>query len=97
MGCAALPAIAEGVPAFERAHGQSLGEYLRTCEEFRSGLQHVMNAGNAFLDKVPVRFDFSSVRTVVDVAGGAGDLLASVLRRYPGIRGVLLDLPHVLP
>ncbi|MEU6265420.1 methyltransferase [Saccharopolyspora shandongensis] len=89
--------MAEGIPAFERAHGQSLGEYLRTCEEFRSRFQHVMNAGNAFLGEVPVRFDFSSARTVVDVAGGAGDLLASVLRPYPGIRGVLFDLPHVLP
>ena len=34
--------------------------------------------------------------TVVDVGGGHGGLLEAVLRRWPGVRGVLFDLPRVI-
>lgn len=37
--------------------------------------------------------DWDGVRTVVDVGGGTGTLLAEVLRARPGLRGVLVDLP----
>jgi hypothetical protein len=33
---------------------------------------------------------------VVDVGGGSGELLAGVLARHPGARGMLLDLSHAL-
>jgi hypothetical protein len=33
------------------------------------------------------------VRTVVDVGGGTGALLASLLRRHPQAEGILVDLP----
>jgi orsellinic acid C2-O-methyltransferase len=38
--------------------------------------------------------DFTGVRQVVDVGGGHGELLASVLRAYPGLNGVLFDMAH---
>jgi len=40
--------------------------------------------------------DWSSVRTVVDVGGGTGALLAAILRAHPGIRGTLVDLPRTV-
>jgi hypothetical protein len=33
---------------------------------------------------------------VVDVAGGQGATLAAILRAYPSLRGILLDLPSVV-
>jgi O-methyltransferase domain len=33
---------------------------------------------------------------VVDVGGGQGTLLATILQVYPHVRGVLFDLPHVI-
>jgi hypothetical protein len=33
---------------------------------------------------------------LVDVGGGDGGFLAGLLRRYPALRGTLLDLPHVV-
>jgi hypothetical protein len=36
---------------------------------------------------------WEAVRTVVDVGGGTGALLASLLRRHPRARGILVDLP----
>ncbi|HEU4419701.1 MAG TPA: methyltransferase, partial [Planctomycetota bacterium] len=41
-------------------------------------------------------YDFGQARVVVDVGGGRGTLLAEVMQRWPHLRGVLLDLPHVV-
>ena len=40
-------------------------------------------------------YDFSGIERLVDVGGGHGLLLATVLRAYPTMRGVLFDLPTV--
>jgi hypothetical protein len=40
--------------------------------------------------------DFAGCRTVVDVGGGQGALLEAILRRHPGLRGVLFDEPAVI-
>lgn len=37
------------------------------------------------------------VGTLLDVGGGSGVFLAAALRRYGGMRGMLLDLPDVMP
>lgn len=34
--------------------------------------------------------------TVIDVGGGSGNMIASVLKRHPAVRGVVFDLPHVV-
>ena len=41
-------------------------------------------------------YDFSAVRTVVDVGGAHGVLLSAVLQANPAARGILFDLPHVI-
>jgi len=41
-------------------------------------------------------YDFSPFGTVVDVGGSTGALLAAILQAYPGVRGILFDLPHVV-
>ncbi len=40
-------------------------------------------------------YDFGRFSKIVDVGGGHGALLISILRRYPGPRGIVFDLPHV--
>ena len=42
-------------------------------------------------------YNWTGVSTVVDVGGGAGSLLAATLEKHPGIRGVLVEQPEVLP
>jgi hypothetical protein len=37
---------------------------------------------------------WDSIRTVVDVGGGTGAMLAEILRKWPDIRGTLVDLPR---
>lgn len=38
--------------------------------------------------------DLRGARQVVDVGGGHGELLASVLQAYPALKGVLFDMAH---
>src|SRR5262249_32759475 len=38
----------------------------------------------------------SRMNVVVDVAGGRGRLLATILESNPHLRGILFDLPHIL-
>src|SRR5208282_5707976 len=40
--------------------------------------------------------DWTSVRTVVDVGGGTGSLLAEILRARPDLRGILVDFPSTV-
>jgi O-methyltransferase domain/Dimerisation domain len=41
-------------------------------------------------------YDFGRFRKIVDAGGGHAMLLTSILQRYPGPRGVVFDLPHVV-
>jgi orsellinic acid C2-O-methyltransferase len=41
-------------------------------------------------------YDFARFQTIVDVGGGDGTLTAEILRAYPGLQGVVFDLPQVV-
>ncbi|HUC16433.1 MAG TPA: methyltransferase [Acetobacteraceae bacterium] len=41
------------------------------------------------------RFDFSPVRSVIDIGGGSGGLLAGLCEQRPDLHGTLLELPRV--
>ena len=51
-----------------------------------------MTGATAVLDV----YDFTAIRTLVDVAGGHGAVLTAILQKYPSMRGVLFDLDHVI-
>lgn len=41
-------------------------------------------------------YDFSKSKHLVDIGGGQGQVLCSVLKNYPQLRGTLFDLPRVM-
>jgi alkyl hydroperoxide reductase subunit AhpC/SAM-dependent methyltransferase len=45
---------------------------------------------------VSAAYDFTKLKTIVDVGGATGNLLTTVLSRAPEARGILYDLPHVV-
>jgi hypothetical protein len=49
----------------------------------------------AYAPSVADTFDFSDVRTVIDVGGGNGTLLVEILRHYQHLSGVLFETPAV--
>jgi hypothetical protein len=45
---------------------------------------------------IAASYDFSSIQTLVDIAGGEGLLIASILKSNPTLKGVLFDQPYVI-
>ena len=89
-----LHGITTGHPGFDKAFGAPLFDYLAANQDaadtFDAALADLRSqATDAVLDCC----DFAGVSSVVDVGGGAGNLLFAILRKYPSIRGVLFDRP----
>lgn len=81
---------------FEEAYGEPLYGYLGARPDVAARFQRTMNAGSMFFDRVAEAFDFAG-KTIVDVGGGGGELLASLLAAVPTADGVLFDRQHMMP
>ncbi|GAA1856814.1 methyltransferase [Myceligenerans crystallogenes] len=90
-------AVATAGSGFEIAFGEPLYEYLGDHDGTARRFQATMNAASMFFDRVPEVFDFTGGREIVDVGGGGGELLASILRATPDASGVLLEREHMIP
>ncbi|MCP4984787.1 MAG: hypothetical protein GY928_01610, partial [Colwellia sp.] len=72
-------------------------QYLTQHPEIGESFNKVMvKCTVAIPESVLAVYDFSPFRTVVDVGGGFGALLAPILKKNPGISGVLFDMPSVI-
>src|SRR5262249_46647149 len=70
-----------------------LGEHPERAKIFDAAMSGFSNrAMRAMLDA----YDLSGVATLADVGGGLGTNLTAALRRYPAMRGLLFDQPHVV-
>lgn len=92
-----LHSVRTGKSAWGRANGAEVFDYFAANPEHGEIFNRAMtDMSAASAAAITEAYDFSGVETLVDVAGGHGVLLASVLRANPALRGVLFDLPHVL-
>ncbi|SDG21732.1 Dimerisation domain-containing protein [Lentzea fradiae] len=89
-------AVRTGEESYARAFGLHHFAHLAANSALAELFHGAMAASNAMFTGVTKAVDFSRARTVVDVAGGNGELLAHVLEATPSLRGVLLDLPNAL-
>jgi O-methyltransferase domain/Dimerisation domain len=86
-----------GETAFDHVHGMGPFEYFRKNAEASAVFNSTMTSISARSGTgIVERYDFSGLRTVVDVGGGHGFLLATILRANPTMLGVLFDLPDVV-
>lgn len=72
--------------------------YQRRPEETRRFIRAMDSLVRARGDApwVAAHLDLSGVRAIADVGGGPGTYLIEFLRRYPALRGAILDLPATL-
>jgi O-methyltransferase domain/Dimerisation domain len=93
----ALYSFETGKTAFEKVFGMPAFDYLaRHPDEASLFSETMVGVHGEETPAVAAAYDFSGFRTVVDVGGATGNLLAAILSRHPGPRGVLFDLPHVV-
>ncbi|HEX6341004.1 methyltransferase [Umezawaea sp.] len=94
---AALPdAVRSGGESYAKVFGAHHFEHMAADPDLAELFHRSMAAGDAMFEGVTGVFDFSGARTVVDVAGGNGELLHRVLCANPALHGVLMDRPHAL-
>ena len=94
---ALLHSVQTGETAFNHMYGQGTFDFFAKNREAAVLFDAWQAAGTASGAKaVAGAYDFSGVRSVVDVGGGFGALLVEVLRRDANMKGVLFDLEHVI-
>ncbi len=93
-----LSAVRSGAPAYHEVFGRPFWDDLEAHPEIAASFDALMGPnGHGTPDpEVLINKDWESVRTVVDVGGGTGSLLAEILRARPAVRGVLVDLPRTV-
>jgi SAM-dependent methyltransferase len=91
-----LPSLKTGGAAFDEVFGKPFFHYMSANPD-RWRIYDDAMTGVHDSETIPVldAYDFTPFETIVDVGGGNGLALAAILRRHPGIRGVLFDLPAV--
>lgn len=92
-----LYSIETGLAARAKLYGMEAFEYLKTDPETARVFDDAMTCMSELLGPaVAAAYDFGKWGSLMDVGGGNGMLLASILKVHPTLRGVLADLPHTL-
>ena len=86
-----------GKSGSELAFGKELFDWLEDNPEEGANFDRAIRLVHGGEDiAIAEAYDFGAVRSVVDVGGGNGTVLATLLARNPQLEGVVLDLPSVI-
>ncbi|MCC6466411.1 MAG: hypothetical protein IT463_13815 [Planctomycetes bacterium] len=89
--------VVKGISVAEDVFGKPLWDYYRENPEEGAWFNGAMSAFTAMTgEAVAAAYDLSGCEHIVDVGGGHGLLLATLLRAAPASRGVLFDLPQTV-
>jgi len=92
-----MHSVRTGQPAIEHVFGMTAFEYFEKHRKEGEIFNRAMTSFSAsMIPAVLEAYDFSGVNLLVDVAGGHGQVIASILQKYPRMKGILCDLDHVL-
>ena len=90
--------VRTGRSAFDHVFGTGIFDYIGEHPDAAAVLNDAMTAlSTTESTAIAEAYDFSRIRTLVDVGGGHGYLLATIAKRNPGMRGILFELPHAVP
>jgi hypothetical protein len=92
-----LYSLETGKTGFEKANGRPFFDYLAQHPQEASYFSEAMvGYHGAEPAAVASAYDFSEFKTIVDVGGATGNMLAAILSQHAAPRGVLYDRPHVV-
>lgn len=93
-----LQAVRTGRSAYADRFGKTFWEDLDANPAIAASFDEMMGpAGHGTPNpEIVPDGDWSGIRTVVDVGGGTGSLLAAILRAHPDLEGMLVDLPETI-
>jgi hypothetical protein len=92
-----LYSVRTGRPCVDVVVGMPIFDYFATDKRESDIFNAAMIAISAQVVPAALEaYDFTGIQLLVDVAGGHGSVICPILQKYPQMRGILTDLPHVL-
>ena len=92
-----LYSIQTGENSFKHANGLDMYEYLNRNQKEGQIFNNAMaSLTSSVTPLISAMYDFSQFNTIIDIGGGQGILLSSILKDNPKLYGVLFDLPYAI-
>ena len=92
-----LYSVRTGGIAFDKAFGMPVWEFFAQNPDNAKTFNDAMSGMTAQANEaLHAAYDFTGIKTIVDVGGGHGGLITSILQRNPQMRGILFDSPQVI-
>ncbi|RVW60965.1 Caffeic acid 3-O-methyltransferase 1 [Vitis vinifera] len=91
-------AVLDGGIPFNKAYGMTAFEYHGTDPRFNKVFNNGMSGHSTITMKkiLEAYKGFEGLTSIVDVGGGTGATLNMIISKYPTIKGINFDLPHVI-
>ena len=94
---AMMDVVLTGENSYKHIYQKDAYEVFAEKPEYALGFTQAMKSWSSSLPKAIVdSYDFSNAKTIVDLGGGMGSLLASILQANPTAKGILFDQPPVI-
>jgi hypothetical protein len=85
-----LYSVQTGKPAFDHVHGMGVFDYYSKHPEEAKIFDAAMTGFHGPETQAMVdAYDFSGINTLVDVGGGNGTVISTILRKYPALKGII--------
>jgi 2-polyprenyl-3-methyl-5-hydroxy-6-metoxy-1,4-benzoquinol methylase len=83
--------------SFKPANSLEIYEYFeqnqKEAQIFNSAMASLTSLHASLISSV---YDFSQFNTIIDIGGGQGMFLLTILKNNPNLHGILFDLPHAI-
>jgi O-methyltransferase domain/Dimerisation domain len=89
--------LKDGITSFDRIHGESLWDWMAKDPVALSNFVEGMNSMTELVSPaIATLYPFEDIKTLCDVGGGTGTVLAAALRKHPHLKGILHESPTLL-
>ena len=93
----AMHSVMTGESAVPKTTGSEVFEHFARNPELSKVFNDAMTGfSTVVIPAIVESYDFSGIRTLVDIAGGHGAVLTAILEKHPGMKGILFDVDHVI-
>jgi ubiquinone/menaquinone biosynthesis C-methylase UbiE len=92
-----MHSVRTGEIAFDKAFGEPVWEFFGKNPENARIFNNAMSGMTAQAEAaLHAAYKFEGINTIMDVGGGHGGFITSILERNPAMRGILFDSPQVI-
>jgi hypothetical protein len=89
--------IQTGENSFKHVNNLNIFDYLQQNPNDAKLFNEAMTSMTASqVSSISTLYDFSQFKVVVDIGGGQGLFLSTILKNNPKLTGIVFDLPHVI-